>query len=286
MLTMPDMFNLHCESLLVRYNQRDTVATRRHIDGLCSILRQQGEVVQTMFGGSVKRGAYVHGLSEVDVLLIVNQSSFAGRPPADAIAHIKRSIEGALKRNPVMSGVLAVTVEYADDTEIQVLPAIRTKNGGIRIAQPGKSAWSKVIQPGNFAEELIAVNPAKNGRVVDTIKLAKAMADCFISRPNRKISGYHMECLAMAAFRDQQGELDPRSMLTHLFGYSIRAVMKPVPDSTGQSRYMDEHLGRAGSLPSQRASTYFGQMRAKVKSSKTKQDMDRLFCEGSEAGSG
>ncbi len=183
--------------------------------------------------------------------------------------------EGALQRNPVRSGVLAVTVEYADDTEIQVLPAIRTKNGGIRIAQPG-----------NFAEVLIAVNTANKGRVVATIKLAKAMAGCFISRPNRKISGYHMECLAMAAFRDQQGELAPRSMLTHLFGYSVRAVMKPVPDSTGQSRYMHEHLGRAGSLPSQRASTYFGQMRAKVKSSKTKQDMDRLFCEGSEAGSG
>ena len=41
-------FNQYCERLLAQYNRRNTAAVTRHIEGLCSILRQQGYVVQTI----------------------------------------------------------------------------------------------------------------------------------------------------------------------------------------------------------------------------------------------
>ena len=74
---MPDdNFNQYCEDLLVGYNRRNTKALTRHLESLCGFLRGQGNhVVQTMFGGSVQKGTYVNGLSDVDVLLIVNESS-------------------------------------------------------------------------------------------------------------------------------------------------------------------------------------------------------------------
>ena len=59
------------------------------------------------------------------------------------------------------AGNLAVTVNYADGAEIQVLPAIRRSNGGIRIANPGGAGWSNVVQPENFARKLVEVNNAK-----------------------------------------------------------------------------------------------------------------------------
>ena len=78
-----DNFNKYCESLLVNYNRRNTQATSRHVEGLCNILRQEGNhTVQPMFGGSVQRGTDVNGLSDVDVLLIVNESSLANHPPS------------------------------------------------------------------------------------------------------------------------------------------------------------------------------------------------------------
>ena len=40
-------------------------------------------MVQTMFGGSVGKGTDVAGLSDVDALLIVNESSLVNRPPSD-----------------------------------------------------------------------------------------------------------------------------------------------------------------------------------------------------------
>jgi len=273
-------FNRYCENLLVQYNRRSTAATTRHVDGLCNILRREGNVVQTMFGGSVHKGTDVNGLSDVDVLLIVNQSSLANQQPADAIAYVKQVIEQQLPNNPVRAGKLAVTVNYADGTEIQVLPAIRRSSGGVRIADPDSTHWSIVVQPENFAQRLVEVNTARSGRVVPTIKLAKAIADCYVKRSSRKIAGYHMEALAIEAFKDYRGDLDPKSMLLHLFSNSITAVMTPIRDPTGQSQRVDERLGGANSPARQRVSTYFRQMRARVNNCRTRYDLNQMFCQG------
>ena len=224
---------------------------------MCDILRHEDDlVVQTKFGGSVQKGTYVTGLSDVDVLLIVNQSSLVNKPPSKVIAYVRDTIQLRLPKNTVRAGKLAMTISYAD------------------------TKWSSVVHPERFAERLIKVNNARGGRVVPVIKLAKAMADCFIKDPNRKISGYHMESLAIDAFKGYEGELSSRSMLVHFLGYSVKAAMSPIADSTGQSRYVDQYLGPADSQLRRGASTQFGQMRGKVNSCRTKEEFNRLFCEG------
>ena len=278
---MPDdRFNEYCEVLVASYKRRNTKAVTQRLESLCGFLRQKGTVVQTMFGGSVRKGTYVTGLSDVDALLIVNQSSLVNQPPARAIEYVRETIQDGLRQNTVSAGNLAVTVSYSDGTEIQILPAIRTNSGGVRIANPGSNEWSNVARPDDFARKLAETNTARGGKVVPVIKLAKAMADCFIIRPSRKISGYHMESLAIDAFSNWQGPQDPKSMLNHLLSYSMTAVMSPTADSTRQSMYVDECLGPAGSRFRQRASTYFGQMRSKVRWCRTRAEFDDLFCEG------
>jgi len=230
-----DMFNWECERRLVQYKRRDMKAVTGRLQQVCSILRHgEDHTVQTKFGGSVEKGAYAPGLSDVDALLIVNQSSLRNRPPAEVIAYIREVIQRHLPNNRVDTGKLAVTVGYRDRTEIQILPAIRTK-GGFRIADPGSDEWSDVVYPERFVERLIEVNNARGGRVVPTIKLAKAIADCHVTRPSRKIKGHHLEALAIGAFGDYQGALDPKATLDRLFSYAMEAVMGPIRDSTGQS---------------------------------------------------
>ena len=276
-----DNFNRNCEELLTRYTRRNQQAVTRHLQSQCGFLRQEGNhVVQTMFGGSVRRGTYVTGLSDVDVLLTVNQSSLASQPPARVIEYVRETIQRRLPQNSVSVGNLAVTVSYSDGIEIQILPAIRTNNGGIRIAEPGNTRWSNVAHPERFAVRLSEVNHARNGRVVPIIKLAKAMADCYITRPSRKLSGYHIESLAIDAFRSYQGPQDPKSMLNHLLSHSMTAVKTPIADTTGQSGYVDEYLGPANSRLRERASTYFGQLRAKINSCRNRAQFNGLFCEG------
>ncbi len=183
---MPDdSFNKYCEAPLVQYKRRNTKAVTRHLNGVCDILRHEDDhVVQPKFGGSVQKSTYVTGLSDVDVLLIVNQSSLKNKPPSKVIAYVADTIERRLPKNPVSKGKLAVTVGYADKSEIQILPAIKTCNG-FRIADPGSTKWSNVVHPDRFAERLIKVNNARSGRVVPIIKLAKALADCFITHEDR-----------------------------------------------------------------------------------------------------
>lgn len=278
---MPDdNFNKWCEGLLVQYKRRNTKAVTRHLKGVCDILRHEDDhIVQTKFGGSVQKGTYVTGLSDVDVLLIVNQSSLKNKPPSQVIAYVGDTIQQRLPNNPVNKGKLAVTVSYADKSEIQILPAIRTTNG-FRIADPGSTQWSNVVQPERFIERLVKINNARGGRVVPIIKLAKAMADCFITSDDRKIKGYHMESLAVGAFKTYGGELDSRSMLLHFLRYSTQAVKSPIADPTGQSEYVDEYLGPSGSKLRNGVSTYFGQMRGKVNSCETKAAFNALFCIG------
>ena len=275
-----DNFNRYCEELLSRYTRRNQQAVTRHLESLCNIIRDEGHAVQTMYGGSAQRGTYVTGLSDVDVLLIVNQSSLVNQSPARVIQQVRRTIKGRLPNNPVKAGNLAVTVGYASGIEIQVLPAIRTNSGGIRIAEPGNTGWSNVVHPENFARRLAEVNDANNGRVVQVIKLAKALANCHISRPSRKFSGYHLESLAIRAFRNYRGQQNPRAMLNHFLSHSMTAVRSPIADTTGQSGYVDEYLGPANSRLRNRASTYFSQMRANVNSCTTKARFNALFCAG------
>ena len=152
-----DKFNRYCEQLLVQYQRRNTKAVTRHLKSVCDILRHEDDhVVQIKFGGSVQKGTSVTGLSDVDVLLMVNQSSLKNKPPSKVIASVRDTIH-RLPKNPVTAGKLAVTVSYADKTEIQILPAIRTADG-FRIAEPGSTKWSTVVHPDRFAERLIKVN--------------------------------------------------------------------------------------------------------------------------------
>lgn len=275
-----DNFNHYCEELLTRYARRNQQAVTRHLESLCNIIRNEGHVVQTMHGGSVQRGTYVTGLSDVDVLLIVNQSSLVNQPPTSVIQQAGRAISERLPNNPVRAGNLAVTVGFSDGIEIQVLPAIRTNSGGVRIAEPGSTVWSNVVHPENFAHRLAEVNDANNGRVIQIIKLAKAMANCHIRRPSRKFSGYHLESLAINAFRNYQGPENPKAMIRHFLSHSAAGVQTPIADNTGQSGYVDEYLGPANSRLRNRASTYFSQMRANVDSCTTKAKFNALFCEG------
>ena len=193
---------------------------------------------------------------------------------------MRETIQDRLRQNAVRAGNLAVTVNYAGGIDIQILPAIRTNTGGVRIAEPGSTRWSNVVQPENFARQLTEVSQAKNGRVVPVIKLAKAMADCLITRQDWKISGYHMESLSNDAFRNYQGPQDPKSMLIHLLTNSMTAVMSPITNSTRQTRYVDVYLGPADSRARRRASTHLGQIRGKINSCRTRAQLDNLFCEG------
>ena len=77
---------------------------------------------------------YVNGLSDNDVLVFLNKSELKGKKPNEVPDYFAEKLRQRLPNSEIKEGHLAVTVKFKNsNTEIQLLPAIKTKNG-MRIA--------------------------------------------------------------------------------------------------------------------------------------------------------
>ena len=232
---------------LTYINDRDVELINGHLDAIQEALADGGHQVERLrFGGSVAKHTYVDGLSDVDALVLLGGDSVNEQPPdvvrRDFVESLRRALPlGEVK--DIREGAMAVTIEYTDGTEIQVLPATNTPKGIAVSSSDGKS-WSS-IQPQAFAQALTKTNQDQGGRVVPAIKLAKAVLANKLGEG--AINGYHVEALAIDAFRAYSGPRTPKDMLTQLVEHASERVLHPIPDVTGQSRHVDEYLGGANS---------------------------------------
>lgn len=232
--------------LLAQYNERDVDLIRDRLDEIEEVLEDHLETsIDLRFGGSVAKHTFVDGLSDVDALAVLRDpelSSMKAREVLDRFAEILgRSASYDVE---VKEGQLAVTIEYADGMEIQILPAVRTATG-MRIPDANSDAWSRVIRPQSFARRLTERNRECNGRLVPVIKLAKAaLADL---PDSHRPSGYHVESMAVEIFERYSGPSNHKAMLQYFFENGRSSVLRPIEDNTGQSEYVDDYLGYANS---------------------------------------
>ena len=272
-----DEINSWLRDQLKEYNDRDHEAVNRHIDNLRDALEQsESDVIRPLFGGSVQKNTSVEGLSDADVLLTINNSSLIGMKPRSVIKRMGALIRQRLPKTKIRLGALAVTVTYSDGIEIQLLPAIRRKDG-VRIIDPARNQWSDVTYPNRFRANLTKVNQARGGQVIPAIKLMKGLASQVIENDDEKIQGYHMEAIAVEAFRKYRGPTDLRSMLIRFCESASEIVLDPIRDLTGQSRNVDDYMGEARSRQRRRASRNFRRMYNRFSFCRTARDLDRLF---------
>lgn len=229
---------------LAAYNDRDTELVQERLDVISEALASEAlDVDRLLFGGSVAKHTYVDGLSDVDALVVLDAQ---GAAPHELVERFRQALVGALPGGDVLAvdaGTLAVTITYRDGSQIQLLPAVE-RDGRTSIASEDGQSW-RHIRPHKFGEKLTEVNNANSGAVVPTIKLAKA-AMAGLPDPQR-LSGYHLEAIAVDAFKGYTGRRDRMSMLRHLVEHTAEAVMRPTEDITGQSVHVDSDLGPAGS---------------------------------------
>lgn len=227
-------------------NDRDIEAVNTHIDAMIKALNKEIDGnVQTMFGGSVSKHTYVDGLSDVDVLVVLNNSELSEKSPSEVNKYFAERLEIRLPQTKINVGKLAITVKFSDGVEIQLLPSIKTETG-VKIAQSNGDNWSKVVKPGKFAEKLVTVNQACNGKVVPVIKLVKSIISELPDK--RQMSGYHIESMAVSIFSNYNGEKTSKSMLKHFFDKSVSKVLSPIKDKTRQTINTDSYLGAKDSV--------------------------------------
>ena len=244
--------------LLADYNDRDVALVRERLDDAKRALEGATEgTLDQIFGGSVAKHTYVDGLSDVDSLVIINDTALAARGPQAALERMTSALEKHLAgKATVTQGRMAVTVQYADGMTIQLLPAVRQADGGLRVPSSRRSdAWSS-INPKTFQEALTRRNAECGGRLVPVIKLAKAINGTLPEA--QRLSGYHLESLAIAAFHGYNGQKTTAAMLPTFFERARDLVRSPIRDSTGQSVHVDGYMGAADSPTRQAASQVLG----------------------------
>ena len=230
---------------LAGYNDRDTQAVADKLDQIEGALQAVGhEVERLLFGGSVAKHTYVDGLSDVDSLVFLDSAPNVS--PAEVISGFSEALAASLPSSQVKTittGNMAVTVTYRDGTIVQLLPA--TMRGEHTVIPSADGSTWKAIRPHKFSEKLTEVNQRNGNGVVPVIKLAKGLIRGFSSE--QRLSGYHVECLAVDAFKRYSGSRDRASMLNHLLGHAAQAILRPTGDLTGQSVHVDDHLGETNS---------------------------------------
>lgn len=258
---------------LAELNQRDAKKIRAYLDEIKEALSGQVEDVEALlFGGSVAKHTYVDGLSDIDSLVVVGAAP--GTTPAqlrEAFAEALRSTLGDNARNVVV-GDLAVTVTYPDGTVIQLLPALR-QGEGFAISSPKGAGWSH-IEPKRFTERITELNKSMLGMAAPVIKLAKSTLGGLPQE--QRLSGYHVEALAIAAFESYNGPKTPKEMLTHFFRTAADNIKRPIHDVTGQSSAVDDYLGNSGSADRERASAQLARIARRMESARSRQEWDSI----------
>lgn len=238
--------NNRLKELLTGYNEKDTQLINERLEEIRNLLSDHLESsINIRRGGSWSKHTYVDGLSDVDCLFVLNSTKFAGESPQQLLDELTQLLERQLgDKATIERGDLSVRVTYGDGPELQLLPAIKDEKG-VRIPSGDSERWSRVVSPEKFAEKLTDVNQDLNGNLIPVIKLAKgAMNDVEL---NPKVKGYHTEALAVEIFQDYSGERTKKAMLEYFILKAAELVKRPIREVSGQSQYVDDYLGSAGS---------------------------------------
>ena len=250
--------------LLRQFNTRDSDTVKDRLNDLKDFLSQELETSITLrFGGSVAKHTYVDGLSDVDAMFVTKSADTDFKNPNDLVSSFADLVKTKLGDSAdVKSGEMAVSITYRDGTELQILPAAATADGNLKVSSPEGDSWSK-IKPKAFNQVLSEVNKSCNYNLVPTIKLAKAINATLPE--SQQLSGYHMESLAVDAFKNYSGTKSKHEMLVNFFASAKSQVLKPIVDRSGQSRHLDDYLGESGSDGRKRASYLLGRIEKRMR---------------------
>lgn len=233
--------------VLSKANARDTDLIRERVDEIAKSLAEKADIEQLLYGGSVGKHTAVDGISDVDVLAVLDKTDALDGTPRQFLATFAKELHAKLSHGDIESvtpGTLAVTVKYRDGTEIQILPSIKKGAQLMMGAKDGKT-WTQTA-PKAFRSALTKANERTNGQLVRVVKLFKVMNDRLPSQ--KQLTGYHIESLALEASKGYSGPFTPRAFLSKFLEVSSKRVLSPISDPTKQTRHVDAFLGRKDSV--------------------------------------
>jgi len=268
--------NDYLSTILALFNGRDREATNRKLDRLQELLGNEFEVDKILFSGSVAKHTDIDGISDVDSLVILDRQELKEKKPGEVLDAFYSILDSKLPRSEIADikkGKLAVTVKFSDNIEIQLLPALKTKNT-VAISSYDGTNWNET-KPKEFQKLLSSANIKMNNALVPAIKLMKAVND---NLPLQKqLKGYHIEGIAVDSIKNYDGEKTPRALLLHIIAHASERILVPIKDKTGQSHMIDSYLGKADSIERKNISQTLSGLKRRLETATTIQQWKSVF---------
>ena len=193
--------------------------------------------VDIVYAGSVAKGTYVEGISDVDNHVRINGTSLEKKSPAEVKAYIRQQLSKLPDVKSVTETSRTVTVTYRDGTEMQYVPVIKTKNG-YRVADGNR--WSNVVYENRFRRDFQRTNKKCGGRLTSLIRILKT--DNASDPKSQRMSGHHIEVMANRIFK--QAPVSKTTSLKEMYEYyhqhASRHIRHRMRDVTGQYTYVDK----------------------------------------------
>lgn len=266
--------NEFINNLLKKVNDRDVNTINTHLETIKKALEKDIEgSIDLYFGGSIKKYTYVNGLSDIDMLVKLNDTSLQNKTPKEVLRYFESRLRERLPKTKIKVGTLAVTVTFSSGNEIQILPSVK-RGSGYKIATADGSKWSNIVKPDKFTEKLTRVNKHNGNKLIPIIKVLKLINEN--QKKSNQLKGYHIESLAIKSFEKYNGRQDYYSMLSHFCQSIKNDVLYKIVDRTGQSRHVDEYLGENNSIDRQRISNCYIRISNILNSTDTDQIKDLM----------
>src|SRR4051794_14980723 len=95
--------------ILQEFNDRNAAQDRGRLNAILAALHDEGdETIELRFGGSIRKHTYVDGLSDVDILAIMNEKDVAGRSPTEVRYEFARRLGLRIADGRIAVGELAI----------------------------------------------------------------------------------------------------------------------------------------------------------------------------------
>ena len=131
-----------------------------------------------------------------------------------------------------------------------------------------------MVRPQEFAKKLTDVNQACGRKVIPVVKLFKGLQTSLPAVT--QVKGYHVESLAIEAFRNYTGRQTYKDLLLHFIRSAAQRVLSPVNDTTGQSLHVDDYLGATSSADRSRVSKALDRLANRIATADSRASLNDL----------
>lgn len=217
-------------NVLKEINDYDKI--EEHKNTIIEKLKNEFDINMVFSVGSRSTQTDIKNLSEVDLLVDLGEYS-TGYTSDEIIEDLAEKIKEHLPNAQIVTGTMAVAVEFPSGSILQVLPAYRNQDRYM-IYDPNRQGWFPTF-PKRFTEKVTDLNNQHSLQIVPTIKIVKLI--CEVSKI--EISPYHLSNMVLNAFEIYSGHYNIQKMVSYFFNQAKSLCLQPTLDPSEQTEYID-----------------------------------------------